>query len=155
MALRVFAASGSLLIQSTTILPLLGDRGKASAVAFQHRLRPRELLPPPHRHVHVPRIQLHEPCLSPRLGARNQGASRTPERIQNDRAAVAAIVDGALDQGHWFHRGMEIIDWRPIAEPHIPLVPCPTPIMLPSFGPTVQNWLELPLIVASAQRERI
>ncbi|GGC66998.1 hypothetical protein GCM10011504_51230 [Siccirubricoccus deserti] len=53
-----------------------------------------------------------------------------PKRSSTGFALLAAVADGALDQRHRLHRGMQVIPCRLVEVPDMPLVAGTAPVVL-------------------------
>ena len=98
-----------------------------SSAAVEKRFLTRVLLPAPDDHIAVPRLQLDQPRLPPRLLARDQRRAGPAEDIENRVARLAAVADRPLDQFDRLHRRVFEVRHGPLDEPHVALVPRAAP----------------------------
>jgi hypothetical protein len=133
--------------------PVLGNLLKFLSGFCQRRFALRVLFRSADHGINVSRLQFDQPCLAAMFLPGDQSCSRSPEGVQHSIAALATVLDRALDQLDRLLRWTQDVGSRLVYEPDIALIPRASPEVIRSLPPPVEERFILALVIRAAVRE--
>src|SRR5262249_36408363 len=119
------------------------------------RFLPREGLPTHDRDGGVVLVDLDAEASPASALAGDQGAAGAEEQVQDEVAGLAAVVQGALNQGQRLGRGVQVRDRGAFDLPQVALIAVTLPVVFHALTPAVPQGLVLPLVICPAQDKAV
>ena len=100
-------------------------------------------------------VEFHQPRRASGAFGGDERSARATEQVQDDVPALRGIADGALNEFHQLHGGVQVVDPRLVDEPHVTLIAGAAPEVLAAVLPAVEDRFVLALVICSAQGEGV